>query len=101
MRRVASYHQVFAITHLPQIAARAHHHILVSKGARGGVTMADVNVLSGEARVTEIARMLGGDPESEVSRAHARELLESAATATDTAAAAETPAARKPRKRSA
>jgi DNA repair protein RecN (Recombination protein N) len=80
MRRVASYHQVFAITHLPQIAARAHHHILVSKGARGGVTTADVAVLEGDARVTEVARMLGGDPESEVSRAHARELLESAAT---------------------
>jgi DNA repair protein RecN (Recombination protein N) len=80
MRRVASYHQVFAISHLPQIAARAHHHILVSKGARGGVTTADVVVLDGEPRVTELARMLGGDPESEVSRAHARELLESAAS---------------------
>ena len=80
MRRVAANHQVFAITHLPQIAARAHHHILVAKGARGGVTTADVTVLTGQARVTEIARMLGGDPESDVSRAHARELLESAAT---------------------
>jgi DNA repair protein RecN (Recombination protein N) len=79
MRRVAANHQVFAITHLPQIAARAHHHILVAKGARGGVTTADVTVLSGPERVTEIARMLGGDPDSEVSRAHARELLESAA----------------------
>jgi DNA repair protein RecN (Recombination protein N) len=79
MRRVASYHQVFAITHLPQIAARGHHHIQVAKGARGGVTTADVVVLVGDARVTEIARMLGGDPESDVSRAHARELLESAA----------------------
>jgi DNA repair protein RecN (Recombination protein N) len=81
MRRVASYHQVFAITHLPQIAARGHHHILVAKGARGGVTTADVTVLDGDLRVTEIARMLGGDPESDVSRAHARELLESAAAA--------------------
>ena len=52
MRNVASHHQVFAITHLPQIAARAHHHILVSKGARGGVTTADVAVLVGDARVT-------------------------------------------------
>lgn len=78
MRHVATHHQVFAITHLPQIAARAHHHILVSKGARGGVTTADIAVLSGEDRVTEIARMLGGDPESDVSRAHARELLETA-----------------------
>lgn len=85
MRRVASYHQVFAISHLPQIAARAHHHILVSKGARGGVTTADVVVLEGDQRVTEIARMLGGDPESEVSRAHARELLESAATGAESA----------------
>jgi DNA repair protein RecN (Recombination protein N) len=81
MRRVAAYHQVFAISHLPQIAARAHHHILVSKGARGGVTTADVTVLADDARVTEIARMLGGDPESDVSRAHARELLESATAA--------------------
>jgi DNA repair protein RecN (Recombination protein N) len=79
MRRVAGHHQVFAITHLPQIAARAHHHILVSKGARGGVTTADVAVLEGDRRVAEIARMLGGDPESDVSRAHARELLDTAA----------------------
>jgi DNA repair protein RecN (Recombination protein N) len=78
LRRVASHHQVFAITHLPQIAARAHHHILVTKGARAGVTAADVAVLTDESRVAELARMLGGDPESEVSRAHARELLESA-----------------------
>ncbi|HEX3157890.1 MAG TPA: DNA repair protein RecN [Gemmatimonadaceae bacterium] len=79
MRRVAAHHQVFAISHLPQLAARAHHHILVSKGARGGVTTADVVILEGDARVAEVARMLGGDPESDVSRAHARELLESAA----------------------
>jgi DNA repair protein RecN (Recombination protein N) len=79
MRRVAAHHQVFAITHLPQIAARAHHHILVAKGARGGVTTADVTVLTGPERVSEVARMLGGDPESDVSRAHAQELLETAA----------------------
>lgn len=85
MRRVAAYHQVFAISHLPQIAARAHHHILVSKGARGGVTTADVTILEGPDRVHEVARMLGGDPESDVSRAHARELLDSA-SASDAAA---------------
>ncbi len=78
LRRVASEHQVFAISHLPQIAARAHHHIVVAKGAKGGVTTADITVLEGSNRVNEIARMLGGDPESKVSRAHARELLESA-----------------------
>ena len=46
LRRVASDHQVFAITHLPQIAARAHHHIVVSKGARSGVTTADVSIVT-------------------------------------------------------
>ncbi|HKR09734.1 MAG TPA: DNA repair protein RecN [Gemmatimonadaceae bacterium] len=81
LRRVAGEHQVFAISHLPQIAARAHHHIVVAKGARGGVTTADITVLEGTSRVNEIARMLGGDPESKVSRAHAKELLESAGAA--------------------
>jgi DNA repair protein RecN (Recombination protein N) len=75
LRRVATSHQVFAITHLPQIAARAHQHILVTKGAKSGVTTADVVALSADDRVQEIARMLGGDPESETSRAHAAELL--------------------------
>jgi len=81
LRRVAEHHQVFAISHLPQIAARAHNHIVVAKAAKGGVTTADVAVLDGSHRVQEIARMLGGDPESKVSRAHAKELLESAAGA--------------------
>ena len=75
LRGVAQHHQVFAITHLPQIAARAHHHIVVTKGAREGVTAADVKVVNGSERVAEIARMLGGDAESDISRAHARELL--------------------------
>jgi DNA repair protein RecN (Recombination protein N) len=79
MRRVAASHQVFAITHLPQIAARAHHHIRVSKDASGGVTTAGVAIMDGDERVAEIARMLGGDPESELSRAHAGELLDTAA----------------------
>lgn len=78
LRRVAEHHQVFAISHLPQIAARAHNHIVVAKAARGGVTTADVTVLEGPTRVVEIARMLGGDPDSKVSRMHAKELLESA-----------------------
>jgi DNA repair protein RecN (Recombination protein N) len=83
MRRVAAHHQVLAISHLPQISARAHHHIVVSKGARGGITTADTRVIEGDERITEIARMLGGDPESAVSRAHAKELLESAAVRAD------------------
>ncbi len=75
MRRVAGSHQVLAITHLAQIAARAHHHIVVTTGERDGVTTTDTHVVAGDDRVREIARMLGGDPESDVSLAHARELL--------------------------
>lgn len=78
MRAVAAHHQVFAISHLPQIAARAHHHIVVAKSERGGLTTADITVLTPAERVAEIARMLGGDPESRTSRAHARELLQAA-----------------------
>jgi len=74
MRRVASYHQVFAITHLPQIAARADHHLVVSKAARRGVATSDVATIHGEDRVLEVARMLGGS-ESDTVRRHARELL--------------------------
>lgn len=76
MRRVAGHHQVLAISHLPQIAARAHHHIVVRKGAVGTVTTADTSVVTDEERVVEVARMLGGDADREVSRAHARELLQ-------------------------
>jgi len=79
MRAVAAHHQVLAVTHLPQIAARAHQHIVVSKGARDGITTADTSAVEGGARVSEIARMLGGDPDSETSLAHARELLDAAA----------------------
>ena len=82
MRRVAERHQVFAITHLAQIASRAAHHVAVRKASAGGVTAADLDVLEGDARVTELARMLGGDAASEVGRAHARELLASAGTPT-------------------
>ena len=78
MREVAGHHQVFAITHLPQIAARAHHHIVVRKAARGGITTSDVSLVADEARVDEVARMLGGDAESATSREHARELLATA-----------------------
>ena len=76
MRRVARHHQVLAISHLAQIAACAHHHIVVRKAASDGWTTADTGVLTGDDRVVELARMLGGDAERAVSRAHARELLE-------------------------
>lgn len=75
---VAGHHQVFVITHLAQIASRGHHHLYVEKLEEKGVATTRVTELSGEARVREIARMLGGDPESSTSRDHARELLQPA-----------------------
>jgi DNA repair protein RecN (Recombination protein N) len=81
MQRVAAHHQVLAISHLAQIAAHADHHVAVQKGAVGAVTTADTSVLTADARMIEIARMLGGDADREVSRAHARELLERGALA--------------------
>lgn len=80
MRRVAAHHQVLAISHLAQIAACAHHHVVVRKdhatNHAAGVTTADTTVVTGEERVLELARMLGGDADREISRAHARELFE-------------------------
>jgi len=80
LRRLAEHHQVLVITHLAQVAARAHHHVVVAKGASGGVSTADISVVAGNERVAEVARMLGGDADSDVSRAHASELLTAAET---------------------
>ena len=78
LRRLAEHHQVLVITHLAQVAARAHHHVVVAKGSKSGISTADISVVQRDDRVTEVARMLGGDPASTVSRAHARELLDAA-----------------------
>jgi DNA repair protein RecN (Recombination protein N) len=76
LARVAADHQVFVITHLPQIASRADHHLLVQKTDRSGITATTVEPLTGDVRVRELARLLGGDPESGASLDHARELLQ-------------------------
>ncbi len=72
---VAGNHQVFAITHLPQIASRASVHLYVEKIQEEGLASARVRTLEGEERVEELARMLGGDPDRETSLRHAAELL--------------------------
>ena len=72
---VAARHQVFVVTHLAQVASRASGHLLVEKSQNVLGTATTVTALTGERRVEEIARMLGGDPESTASREHARELL--------------------------
>ena len=73
--RVAQHHQVFVITHLPQLASRANTHLQVEKLLADGRTATRVVRLDAEARVREVARMLGGDPDSVVSLQHAEELL--------------------------
>lgn len=75
LAEVARHHQVFVITHLAQIAARADHQLRVEKMEREGTTITRLVELDEEERVRELARMLGGDAESAVSLQHARELL--------------------------
>jgi DNA repair protein RecN (Recombination protein N) len=77
---LAQRHQVLCITHLPQIAVFADRHFRVEKAASRGRVRAEIVQLGTEARVEEIARMAGGEAISEATRAHARELLASAAT---------------------
>lgn len=74
LAEVAARRQVLVITHLPQIAARADHHLVVSKAPRRGVATSDVCTVHGEDRVDELARMLG-DPEGDAARRHAVALL--------------------------
>ena len=75
LRQLGKDRQVLAVTHLPQVAACGDHHLLVSKRQSGRSTHSTVSVIDQETRVREVARMLGGNDRSEVSLAHARELL--------------------------
>ena len=74
--RAAEGHQVLCVTHLAPIAARAAHHVRVWKGVRAGRTRVSAEVLTGEARVEEIARMVAGERVTDAARGHARELLD-------------------------
>lgn len=75
LRRVAAHRQVIAITHLPQSAVYGARHLVVSKRICEGRTRTGVAVVEGEERVSEIARMLGGESLTTVVRKHAEELL--------------------------
>jgi DNA repair protein RecN (Recombination protein N) len=67
--------QVLCVTHLAPIAARAAHHVRVAKSVRGGRTRVSAEIVTGDARVEEIARMVAGDRVTDTARGHARELL--------------------------
>jgi DNA repair protein RecN (Recombination protein N) len=75
MKRLGRHVQVMAVTHLPQVAACGDHHFVVAKRSVGGTTTSQVTPVAGEARVAEVARMLGGERSSGTSLAHAQELI--------------------------
>jgi DNA repair protein RecN (Recombination protein N) len=76
MQRLGLDRQVLAVTHLPQVAACADHHLVVAKQLVDHQTHSTVTPAAGEQRVEEIARMLGGERRSDTSLAHAREMLQ-------------------------
>ena len=73
---LAAYHQIVCITHLPQIASQGATHFVVSKEVMDGRTEATISELDPEARVQEIARLLGGRTITPRALAHAREMLQ-------------------------
>ncbi|MEV4443776.1 DNA repair protein RecN, partial [Streptomyces sp. NPDC049577] len=72
--------QVVVVTHLPQVAAFADRHLVVEKTHDGAVTRSGVKAMEGEDRIRELSRMLAGQEDSELARAHAEELLRTAVT---------------------
>lgn len=75
MKKLGQHRQVLAVTHLPQVAACADHHLQVTKATQNEGVFSQVNAIASEQRVSEIARMLGGEKLSETTLAHAREML--------------------------
>ncbi|MBB6559675.1 DNA repair protein RecN (Recombination protein N) [Acidovorax soli] len=75
MQQLGRDRQVLTVTHLPKVAARADHHLVVSKRSSARGTASQVVAVQGEDRISEMARMLGGDGSSKVTVAHAREML--------------------------
>ena len=84
MQQLGRARQVLAVTHLPQVAACADQHLVVSKQRSAAGTTSAVAVADADERVAEIARMLGGQQQSPTTMAHAREMLAGARPATTT-----------------
>jgi DNA repair protein RecN (Recombination protein N) len=75
MKQLGKDRQVMAVTHLPQVAACSDQHLVVAKLTEKGKTFSSVEPVTGEARVAEIGRMLGGEKLSTTTLAHAKEML--------------------------
>ncbi len=78
LKSVASYNQVICITHVPQVACFADHHLSISKHTSKGRTVTEVTALNAEGRKEEIARMLGAEKLTPAAIKNAKDLLESA-----------------------
>jgi DNA repair protein RecN (Recombination protein N) len=76
LRELGAHHQVFAVTHLAQVAASAHHQVSVSKSVKSGKTFGSAHAVSVDERPSEIARMLSGGVADDSALAHAHDLLE-------------------------
>jgi DNA repair protein RecN (Recombination protein N) len=79
LQNVAGRQQVLCITHLPQVASCAHHHLRIEKQVRDGRTTTSVAHLGGEERTREIARLLAGEKITDSAVVHAAEMLRAAA----------------------
>src|SRR5690606_33296704 len=79
LRELGGSRQVLCVTHLPQVAAQAHRQLKVEKLASANSTRTTITPLDDEARVEELARMLGGVKITDTTREHAREMLQRAA----------------------
>lgn len=75
LRSLSHNRQVMCVTHLPQVAAQAHHHLYVEKNNKTDMTSSSVRLLETEERIEEIARMLGGIHITANTLAHAKEML--------------------------
>ena len=75
MQEMSAYMQVFAITHLPQIAAKGAHHFKIYKSVDNDSTLTKIKALNPEERLMEIAQMLGGTQHTKSAKAHAKQLL--------------------------
>ena len=75
MQKLGADRQVLAVTHLPQVAACANQHLVVAKHTDGQHARSNVTPVVDDARVQEIARMLGGEKQTPTTLAHAREML--------------------------
>ncbi len=76
LQMIANSHQVICVTHLPQIAVMADHHLFIEKQTNKSDTVSSVRPLKFEERIEEIGRLIGGDTITETTRVHAIELLE-------------------------